>query len=95
MLGFGAPYIRDLTVCTPCVLQFSRQFYIAQWYRDCSVEAEKLNRKLEKHKDEDEEDEKIAAELEKEKDIMQVTEKRKDFLVLQMLTSFGAFAKYK
>jgi len=23
-------------------LQFARQFYIAQWYRDCSVEVEKM-----------------------------------------------------
>ena len=26
-----------------CLFQFARQFYIAQWYRDCNVEVEKLS----------------------------------------------------
>ena len=29
------------------LLQFSRQFYIGQWYRDCSMEVEKASKKLE------------------------------------------------
>lgn len=31
---------------TCCLFQFARQFYTAQWYRDCTMEAEKAAKKL-------------------------------------------------
>ncbi|CAE1303158.1 SCC2 [Acanthosepion pharaonis] len=49
-------YLAENTLSDPALL-FARQFYIAQWYRDITVEAEKAQKKADKaEKDEDEEE---------------------------------------
>lgn len=39
-------YARILNLLRVLSFQFARQFYTAQWYRDCTMEAEKAAKKL-------------------------------------------------
>ena len=79
----------------PCfnLLQFSRQFYIAQWFRDCSVEVEKVNKAQEKADNKDNKE--LSKAMEKNKKILQHAEKRKVFLLEQVNSKIGAFANFK
>lgn len=60
-------------------MQFARKFYIAQWFRDCTTEAEKAMRS-QNQKDDDSEGTHHAKELQATGDIMQRAETRKKFL---------------
>lgn len=66
------------------VLQFAKNFYIAQWYRDTGVELGKAVTAGSKPQgaDEDEESEemRVTSELERTKEAQQRTEQRKQFL---------------
>uniref|UniRef100_A0A3P8VVE4 Nipped-B protein n=1 Tax=Cynoglossus semilaevis TaxID=244447 RepID=A0A3P8VVE4_CYNSE len=65
---------------TDASLVFARKFYIAQWFRDATTEAEKSMRN-QNSKDEDSSDgPQHAKELESTSEIMQRAEKRKKFL---------------
>ncbi|XP_065107080.1 nipped-B-like protein A isoform X1 [Paramisgurnus dabryanus] len=63
---------------TDPALMFARKFYIAQWFRDCTTEAEKAMRN-QSQKDEDDGTQ-HAKELQATGDIMQRAETRKKFL---------------
>ena len=72
------------------LFQFSRQFYIAQWYRDASVEVEKLT-KQQARSDPDE----VTEEYEKANEVLQSAEARKQLLFEHINTKVGMFATYK
>ena len=71
-----------LLMFIPFTLQFARKFYVAQWFRDSTTEAEKAMKKgQEKDKDEDDtEGRRHAKELKSTGEIMQRAEARKKFL---------------
>ncbi|XP_025080871.1 nipped-B-like protein B isoform X1 [Pomacea canaliculata] len=75
-------------------LQFARQFYIAQWYRDTTVEAEK---KIKAHHNTSGSDEEDFNETEAEKttEVMQNVEKRKSFLLSQIASSHSALSSIR
>lgn len=60
-------------------LQFARQFYMAQWFRDSSVEAEKTMATQAKAEEDFDE-----TEAERSTEVMQNVEKRKNFLLNQV-----------
>uniref|UniRef100_A0A8C2DWH3 Nipped-B protein n=1 Tax=Cyprinus carpio TaxID=7962 RepID=A0A8C2DWH3_CYPCA len=64
---------------TDPALTFARKFYIAQWFRDCTTEAEKAMRS-QNQKEDDSEGTQHAKELQATGDIMQRAETRKKFL---------------
>uniref|UniRef100_A0A8C1LVP8 Nipped-B protein n=1 Tax=Cyprinus carpio TaxID=7962 RepID=A0A8C1LVP8_CYPCA len=64
---------------TDPALTFARKFYIAQWFRDCTTEAEKAMRN-QNQKEDDSEGTQHAKELQATGDIMQRAETRKKFL---------------
>ncbi|KAG1944007.1 nipped-B-like protein A [Pimephales promelas] len=64
---------------TDPALTFARKFYIAQWFRDCTTEAEKAMRS-QNQKEDDSEGTHHAKELQATGDIMQRAETRKKFL---------------
>lgn len=67
--------------------QFARQFYIAQWFRDTTVEVEKsIKAQLNSSGDQDEEDFDGKQE-EMSSEVMQNAEKRKTFLYSQILST--------
>lgn len=75
--------------------QFARKFYIAQWFRDTTTEAEKSMRN-QNQKDEDSSDDKHhSKEVETTGEIMQRAEKRKKFLRTIIKTSPAQFATLK
>ncbi len=76
-------------------LQFSRQFYIAQWFRDCSVEVEKVNKAQEKQSKDNTDAEELAKTLEKNQKILHHAERRKVFLLEQVNSKIGVFANFK
>lgn len=77
------------------VLQFARKFYIAQWFRDATTEAEKSMRN-QNPKDEDSSDgPQHAKEMETTGEIMQRAEKRKKFLRTIIKTTPAHFATLK
>ncbi|XP_040276898.1 nipped-B-like protein [Bufo bufo] len=69
-------YLEENTETDPSLV-FSRKFYIAQWFRDTTMETEKA---MKSQKDEDSEGVQHAKEVESTGDIMQRAEKRKKFL---------------
>ena len=73
--------------------QFSRQFYIAQWFRDCSVEVEKVNKAQEKQDSKDSKE--LSKAMAKNQKILQHAEKRKLFLLEQVNSKIGVFANFK
>lgn len=75
-------------------MQFSRQFYIAQWYRDCSVETDQLNKKAKAPKTNVDADE-IAEEKEKIESLLQHNEVTKEFLLSHIIAKSAAFASFK
>ncbi|XP_030215405.1 nipped-B-like protein A isoform X1 [Gadus morhua] len=80
---------------TDASLVFARKFYIAQWFRDTTTEAEKSMRN-QNPKDEDSSDDKHhAKEVETTGEIMQRAEKRKKFLRNIIKTSPAQFATLK
>lgn len=88
-----------LLTAVPLILflaaQFARKFYIAQWFRDTTTEAEKSMR-VKNPKDEDSSDDKHhTKEVETTGEIMQRAEKRKKFLRNIIKTSPAQFATLK
>ncbi|XP_042276046.1 nipped-B-like protein A isoform X3 [Thunnus maccoyii] len=80
---------------TDASLVFARKFYIAQWFRDATTEAEKSMRN-QNPKDEDSSDgPQHAKELETTGEIMQRAEKRKKFLRNIIKTTPAHFATLK
>ncbi|XP_056601380.1 nipped-B-like protein A [Triplophysa dalaica] len=69
----------DESAETDPALAFSRKFYIAQWFRDCTTEAEKAMRNT-NPKDDDSDGAQHAKELQATGDIMQRAETRKKYL---------------
>ncbi len=76
-------------------LVFARQFYIAQWFRDCSREVEKITEAEEKAKRSNQDPEELAEELERNQDTLQDAENRKLFLLEQVNSKVGVFANFK
>lgn len=76
------------------VLQFARQFYIAQWYRDTTVEAEKKIKQQQNTSVSDDEDFN-ETEAETTTEVMQNVEKRKNFLLSQIASAQTALATYR
>ncbi|XP_053394741.1 nipped-B-like protein isoform X2 [Mercenaria mercenaria] len=66
---------------------FARQFYIAQWFRDTTKEAEKKNKKADEDFD--------AAQEEKSTENMTDTEARTKFLLSQVEISYKPYSSYK
>ncbi len=60
-------------------LQFARQFYMGQWFRDSTVEAEKTMATQAKAEEDFDE-----TEAERSTEVMQNVEKRKNFLLEQV-----------
>uniref|UniRef100_A0A672ITQ1 Nipped-B protein n=1 Tax=Salarias fasciatus TaxID=181472 RepID=A0A672ITQ1_SALFA len=80
---------------TDASLVFARKFYIAQWFRDATTEAEKSMRN-QNPKDEDSSDgPQHAKEIETTGEIMQRAEKRKKFLRTIIKTTPAHFATLK
>ncbi|ELU12686.1 hypothetical protein CAPTEDRAFT_160616 [Capitella teleta] len=79
-------------------LMFARQFYIGQWFRDCTIEVEKAARRKEaktKSKDHEEDVGKDAAdEMEDTRLMQELVEKRKGFLMEHMASRVGIFANF-
>ena len=76
-------------------LQFARQFYVAQWYRDANVEVEKLTKQQQAPKTTKDPDE-LAEELERIKDATEKAERRKQALFHHINTrKIRAFSSYK
>ncbi|XP_049326310.1 nipped-B-like protein A isoform X2 [Astyanax mexicanus] len=73
---------------TDPALQFSRKFYIAQWFRDCTTECEKAMRT---QKQDDSDGAQHAKELRATRDIMQRAEARKKFLHTVIKASTNQF----
>ncbi|KAL5016365.1 hypothetical protein ScPMuIL_005954 [Solemya velum] len=72
---------------------FARQFYIAQWYRDSTVEAEKKTKDHRKDEDDDLEDDEMEVEITSE--CVEDTERRKTFLLLQVDANLKPFSSFK
>uniref|UniRef100_A0A6I8Q4B5 Nipped-B protein n=1 Tax=Xenopus tropicalis TaxID=8364 RepID=A0A6I8Q4B5_XENTR len=69
-------YLEENTETDPSLV-FSRKFYIAQWFRDTTMETEKA---MKSQKDDDSDGAQHAKEVESTGDIMRRAEKRKKFL---------------
>ena len=68
------------------VLQYAHLFYIAQWYRDCTVEADNVSKISNKRKSEEDEENNAEA--------MQNAEQKKAFLLAQF-ESINKNASYR
>ncbi|KAK7495047.1 hypothetical protein BaRGS_00013687 [Batillaria attramentaria] len=75
-------------------LQFARQFYIAQWYRDTTVEAEKKIKQQQNTSGSDDEDFN-ETEAETTTEVMQNVEKRKTFLLSQIASSQSVLETFR
>lgn len=75
------------------LFQFARQFYIGQWYRDCTMEVEKATKAAQNKSGDSEND--LAEEMDKVKEVQAEVERRKVFLLAQMKGHIGAFATFK
>ncbi|XP_066458515.1 nipped-B-like protein isoform X2 [Eleutherodactylus coqui] len=84
-------YLEENTETDPSLV-FSRKFYIAQWFRDTTVETEKA---MKSQKDEDSEGGHHAKEIESTGEIMQRAEKRKKFLRSIIKTAPSQFSTLK
>lgn len=84
-------YIDD-NVETDTSLVFARSFYIAQWYRDTTSEAEKA---IKSQNDRDEDSKYYSKEVESTGEIMQKAETRKKFLRKIIKTSPSYFSSLK
>lgn len=71
-------------------LQFARQFYTAQWYRDTTVEAENKIKQQLNTSGSDDEGEFDEKEGERTTEVMQNVEKRKAFLLSMIMSSHSA-----
>ncbi|XP_075703710.1 nipped-B-like protein [Rhinoderma darwinii] len=84
-------YLEENTETDPSLV-FSRKFYIAQWFRDTTMETEKA---MKSQKDEDSEGAHHAKEVESTGEIMQRAEKRKKFLRSIIKTAPSQFSTLK
>ncbi|XP_068106831.1 nipped-B-like protein isoform X3 [Hyperolius riggenbachi] len=84
-------YLEENTETDPSLV-FSRKFYIAQWFRDTTMETEKA---MKTQKDEDSEGAHHAKEVESTGEIMQRAEKRKKFLRSIIKTAPSQFSTLK
>ncbi|XP_069819185.1 nipped-B-like protein isoform X3 [Dendropsophus ebraccatus] len=84
-------YLEENTETDPSLV-FSRKFYIAQWFRDTTMETEKA---MKSQKDEDSEGGHHAKEVESTGEIMQRAEKRKKFLRSIIKTAPSQFSTLK
>ncbi|XP_061757800.1 nipped-B-like protein A isoform X3 [Nerophis ophidion] len=80
---------------TDASLWFSRKFYIAQWFRDATTEAEKSMRNQNSKDDDSSDGPQHAKEMETTGEIMQRAEKRKKFLRTIIKTTPAHFATLK
>ncbi|XP_073477419.1 nipped-B-like protein isoform X3 [Aquarana catesbeiana] len=84
-------YLEENTETDPSLV-FSRKFYIAQWFRDTTMETEKA---MKSQKDEDSDGAHHAKEVESTGEIMQRAEKRKKFLRSIIRTAPSQFSTLK
>ncbi|XP_072272708.1 nipped-B-like protein isoform X4 [Pyxicephalus adspersus] len=84
-------YLEENTETDPSLV-FSRKFYIAQWFRDTTMETEKA---MKSQKDEDSDGAHHAKDVESTGDIMQRAEKRKKFLRSIIKTAPSQFSTLK
>ncbi|XP_018423759.1 PREDICTED: nipped-B-like protein isoform X2 [Nanorana parkeri] len=84
-------YLEENTETDPSLV-FSRKFYIAQWFRDTTMETEKA---MKSQKDEDSDGAHHAKDVESTGDIMQRAEKRKKFLRSIIKTPPSQFSTLK
>lgn len=84
-------YLEENTETDPSLV-FSRKFYIAQWFRDTTMETEKA---MKTQKDEDSEGGHHTKEVESTGEIMQRAEKRKKFLRSIIRTAPSQFSTLK
>lgn len=80
---------------TEILLQFARKFYIAQWFRDTTTEAEKSMRNQNQKDDDSSDGPQHAKEIETTGEILQRAEKRKKFLRNIIKTTPAHFATLK
>ncbi|XP_074525916.1 nipped-B-like protein A isoform X2 [Halichoeres trimaculatus] len=80
---------------TDASLVFARKFYIAQWFRDATTEAEKSMRNQNSKDDDSSDGPQHAKEIETTGEIMQRAEKRKKFLRTIIKTTPAHFATLK
>uniref|UniRef100_A0A671VD57 Nipped-B protein n=1 Tax=Sparus aurata TaxID=8175 RepID=A0A671VD57_SPAAU len=80
---------------TDASLVFARKFYIAQWFRDATTEAEKSMRNQNQKDDDSSDGPQHAKEMETTGEIMQRAEKRKKFLRAIIKTIPAHFATLK
>ncbi|XP_061784889.1 nipped-B-like protein B isoform X3 [Nerophis lumbriciformis] len=80
---------------TDASLWFARKFYIAQWFRDATTEAEKSMRNQNPKDDDSSDGPQHAKEMETTGEIMQRAEKRKKFLRTIIKTTPSHFATLK
>ncbi|XP_077377636.1 nipped-B-like protein A isoform X5 [Festucalex cinctus] len=80
---------------TDASLVFARKFYIAQWFRDATTEAEKSMRNQNPKEDDSSDGPQHAKEMETTGEIMQRAEKRKKFLRNIIKTTPAHFATLK
>ncbi|XP_040194405.1 nipped-B-like protein isoform X3 [Rana temporaria] len=84
-------YLEENTETDPALV-FSRKFYIAQWFRDTTMETEKA---MKSQKDEDSDGAHHAKEVETTGEILQRAEKRKKFLRSIIRTAPSQFSTLK
>ncbi|XP_053304094.1 nipped-B-like protein [Spea bombifrons] len=84
-------YLEENTETDPSLV-FSRKFYIAQWFRDTTMETEKA---MKSQKDDDSDGAHHAKEVESTGEIMQRAEKRKKFLRTIIRTAPSQFSTLK
>lgn len=70
----------DMCVCVVYSCQCARQFYIAQWFRDTTVEAEKTLKAQHTTSGDDQDEDFNETKEEKSTEVLQNAEKRKAFL---------------
>ncbi|KAM9822246.1 nipped-B-like protein B isoform 3-T4 [Syngnathus typhle] len=87
-------YLED-NADTDASLVFARKFYIAQWFRDATTEAEKSMRNQNPKEDDSSDGPQHAKEMETTGEIMQRAEKRKKFLRNIIKTTPAHFAILK
>eukprot|EP00066_Takifugu_rubripes_P024592 XP_011613858.1 PREDICTED: nipped-B-like protein isoform X2 [Takifugu rubripes] len=87
-------YLED-SADTDASLVFARKFYIAQWFRDTTTEAEKSMRNQNQKDDDSSDGPQHAKEIETTGEIMQRAEKRKKFLRNIIKTTPAHFATLK
>ncbi|KAM9329215.1 nipped-B-like protein [Gastrophryne carolinensis] len=84
-------YLEDNTETDPSLV-FSRKFYIAQWFRDCTMETEKA---MKSQKEDDSDGGHHAKDVESTGEIMQRAEKRKKLLRNIIKTAPSQFSTLK